>query len=120
MRDVVRSLAKLGAMIVLVLPLAAPQPAYAKPKKSFGCSMQQIQSTQAAPCLGMAEDDILKGRPYVHIVYCSSTGKMLCCRADSETQQIIDQSCSLNFIRGSATSKAPLGSTTLQQKKRPQ
>jgi hypothetical protein len=88
----------------------------AKPKKSFGCSMQQIQSAEAAPCIAKADDDILKGRPYTHVVYCSSTGKLLCCRADSETSQIIDHSCSLGFIRPGGGSEVPLG--TLKEKAR--
>jgi hypothetical protein len=116
MRALDKFLTKFGATIVLALALAVPQPAYAKPKRpSFGCSMQQIQSAQAAPCIAKADDDILKGRPYVHVVYCSSTGKMLCCRVDNETQQIIDQSCTIVIRPGSIIGKRPQG--TLLPKK---
>lgn len=87
----------------------------AKPKRpSFGCSMNTIQSAKAAPCIAKAEDDILKDRPYVHVVYCSSTGRLLCCRVDSATQQIIDQSCGILSIRPGGTNK-PVA-TTLQKK----
>jgi hypothetical protein len=113
-------LTNIGAIVVLALFLALPQHASAKPKKpSFGCGIQQIQSAQAAPCIAKADDDILKGRAYTHVVYCSSTGKMLCCRVDNATQQIIDQSCSLSMMRP-GIGKRLFGTGTLQQKKQPQ
>jgi hypothetical protein len=95
--------------------LLSHTPIDARPiKPSFGCSMKQIQSEQAAPCIGMADQDILKGRSYTHVVRCSG-GKLQCCKADNATSQIIPGSCGLSLLRQGGVIK-PVG-TTLQRSK---
>ncbi|QDZ02815.1 hypothetical protein FQ775_21940 [Nitratireductor mangrovi] len=85
------SILALGA--VLTLPAVS---AMAKPKKivSNGCTMEQIQSPAAGGCIDKMEDDILNNRPTYHAVYCSSTGRILCCRYD-QAGNTVDHSCEI-------------------------
>lgn len=87
---------RLGVAAVISIAgfLLSPVIAEAKPKKvSNGCTAGQIQSPAAAGCLRQAESDILNDRPTVHALYCSSTGKILCCEYSGNT--IVDHSCTV-------------------------
>lgn len=85
----------LGVFFILPVDSAA-----AKPKKivSNGCTMEQIQSPAAGRCIDKMEDDILHNRPTYHAVYCSSTGRMLCCRYD-QAGNTVDHSCEIISMR---------------------
>ncbi len=71
-----------------------PAVAAAKPKKvSNGCTAAQIQSPAASDCINQMEQDVINNRPTIHAVYCSSTGKILCCEYAGNT--IVDHSCTV-------------------------
>lgn len=71
-----------------------PAIADAKPKKvSNGCTAGQIQSAAAADCGHQMEQDIINNAPTMHALYCSSTGKMLCCEYSGNS--IVDHSCTV-------------------------
>ena len=65
--------------IATALALSSGQ-AVAKPKKvSNGCTAGQIQSPAASDCINQMEQDIIHDSPTIHALYCSSSGKILCC-----------------------------------------
>jgi hypothetical protein len=86
-------LAWIGALVAATSAFTPATADAARPKPSFGCSIAQLQSPAASQCIRKAEQDIMAGRPTTHVVYCSSTGKMLCCL--SEGSNIVDQSCEI-------------------------
>lgn len=94
------SLQSLAALAILAA-LAVAGPAEAKPKKivSNGCTVEQIQSPAAGQCIDKMQDDIMHNRPTFHALYCSSTGRMLCCQYD-QAGNTVDHSCEiLNMSR---------------------
>jgi len=65
----------------------------AKPKQLYnGCTAEQIQSPAAAECVKQLNDDLMHNRATTHNLYCSSTGRMLCCQYDAQNQ-VVDHSC---------------------------
>jgi hypothetical protein len=95
----------------LVLSAFVTDAAHARPNRpGLGCSKTQIQSAKAAACMAQAESDILNGRPTMHVVYCSSTGKMLCCEVDG-SDAIVDHSCSVIELRAPNSTLAPNAGT---------
>ncbi len=78
--------------------------AHAKPKKStsFGCTMDDLQTSFAGSCISQAEQDIMKGNSYIHVVVCEA-GQQKCCTVNGSGQI-------LNCRRpaGSAALKQPL------------
>lgn len=69
--------------------------AIAKPKiVSNGCTAQQIQTPEAGQCIDKMQDDILHNRATTHAVYCSSTGRLLCCEYDAQGNTV-DHSCEI-------------------------
>jgi hypothetical protein len=82
----------LGAGLLLL----SSQGAEAKPKKvSNGCTASQIQSAAAKDCIDKMESDVAHNRRFYHALYCSSSGKMLCCEYDSKTGEQADHSCTV-------------------------
>jgi hypothetical protein len=92
----VRPVQLLFALAVIAL---LAHPATAKPKiVSNGCTAKQIQSPEASECIDKMEADVLAGRSRLHAVYCSSSGKMLCC--EYEGNKIVDHSCTVIGMQG--------------------
>ena len=84
----------LNAAIIVASLAIWPNTADAKPKAtSDGCSVAQVQSPAAAACLRQLEQDVMSGKPTIHALYCSSTGKIYCCEYSGNS--IVDQSCSV-------------------------
>lgn len=89
------AVAALGCSLLLTVTT----PAHAKPKQvSNGCTAEQIQSSAASQCINQMQDDILHNRATYHAVYCSSTGKMLCCQYD-QAGNTVDHSCDIISTR---------------------
>jgi hypothetical protein len=85
----------LAALVVLTLTTSAD----AKPKRlTNGCTDQQIQSQAAGQCIDKMQDDIKNNRPTYHALYCSSTGKLLCCQYDQQGNTV-DHSCDIISTR---------------------
>lgn len=102
-------------LLALTLVLAAGLPAAAKPKiVSNGCTAGQIQSDAAAGCIRQMEQDILHNRPTTHAVYCSSTGKILCCEYD-QAGQTVPHSCTVVGRKASTTGITPDTAGTLSR-----
>ena len=96
----------LAAAVSIFSIIMWPAMADARPKGvKFTCSAAQVQSPEAAACLAQMEQDISSGKPTLRGLYCSSTGKMLCCQYDT-SGSIVDHSCS---VVSRASSKAPHG-----------
>ena len=93
---------------VLVLALIVPSVAGAKPKKSNGCTMTQIQSAAASACMAKLDADVSSGSPTQHFLYCSSTGAMLCCEYTS-SGGVVDHSCTVVGIRQVGKGLVPNG-----------
>ena len=85
---------RVAAAVSILGIMMFPVIAEAKPKKvSNGCAVAQIQSPSSSACIKQAEQDILHDRATVHALYCSSTGKILCCEYSGNT--IVDHSCTV-------------------------
>jgi hypothetical protein len=107
------TLPKSLAAAVIALAALAAAPAEAKPKKivSNGCTVEQIQSAPAGQCIDKMQDDIMHNRPTYHALYCSSTGRMLCCEYD-QAGNTVDHSCEvLNISRPRYDFRAPDATT---------
>jgi len=94
-----------GITLLMFDPLPA---AHAKPKQStsFGCTMNDLQSSFAGSCIGQAEQDIMNGNSYIHVVVCEGN-QQKCCTVSGSGQI-------LNCRRpaGSAAMKQPLQQMT--------
>jgi hypothetical protein len=106
--------------IIAALPVLAialwPATAGAKQKKvSNGCTLAQIQSPAASNCINQLEQDVLHDRPTIHALYCSSTGRILCCEFDGGN--IVDHSCT---VVGRMLPKVPRGNLENLQTLQPQ
>lgn len=63
-----------------------PSDGSAKPKsRVFGCGYDDLQTNFASSCLRQAEQDIINGRPYVHVVVCEG-GQQKCCTVTDSGQ----------------------------------
>jgi len=98
---------------VLALVLIVPSVAGAKPKKSNGCTMAQIQSAAASACMAKLDADVMSGNPTTHALYCSSTGALLCCEYTA-TGQVVDHSCTVVGIRRVNNGLVPNGTLTVR------
>lgn len=88
----------IAAGLLMICSILA-EAAIAKPKiVSNGCTAAQIQSPSASSCIDQMESDIIHNRPTTHAVYCSSTGKILCCAYDGNGQ-VVDHSCTVVGLR---------------------
>lgn len=94
--------------IIAMLILLAPVGVDARPKAiSNGCTAEQIQSSAAGQCINQMQDDILHNRSTFHALYCSSTGKMLCCQYDQQGNTV-DHSCDIISTRVNPLSLTPI------------
>ena len=56
---------------------------HAKPKStSFGCSIADLQTNFASSCINQADQDIINGNSYIHVVICEA-GQQKCCTVSS-------------------------------------
>jgi hypothetical protein len=81
--------------------------AHAKPKSTvFGCSVDDLQTTFASSCIKQADQDIMNGNSYIHVVICEA-GQQKCCTVNGSGQI-------LNCRRpaGSAATRQPLQQLT--------
>ncbi|MGN6486832.1 MAG: hypothetical protein ACTHLT_03285 [Devosia sp.] len=91
--------AKTALILAALLTLASTAGVEAKPKRlTNGCTDAQIQSASAGQCIDKMQDDIMHNRPTYHALYCSSTGKMLCCQYD-QAGNTVDHSCDIISTR---------------------
>ncbi|MGB5054690.1 MAG: hypothetical protein WBO24_09885 [Nitrospirales bacterium] len=66
-----------------------PLNAQAKPKaKVFGCTTEDLNTNFGSSCVSQAEQDIMRGHSYVHVLVCEG-GQMKCCTMSS-TQQVLN------------------------------
>lgn len=66
-----------------------PLNAQAKPKaKVFGCTTEDLNTNFGSSCVSQAEQDIIKGHSYIHVLVCEG-GQMKCCTMSS-TQQVLN------------------------------
>jgi hypothetical protein len=87
------SRAALTALLCSATLLLTASAVDAKPKRlTNGCTDEQVQSAAATQCLNQFQDDVYHNRPTYHSLYCSSTGRMLCCQYD-QNNTIVDHSC---------------------------
>jgi hypothetical protein len=99
--------AKTALALAILIILAATGSAEAKPKRlTNGCTDAQIQSAAAGQCIDKMQDDILHNRPTTHALYCSSTGKMLCCQYD-QAGNTVDHSCDIISSRANPSIFTP-------------
>ena len=82
-----------GALILTALAGGSPALAVPKLPKS-DCGPQQLTTAAARQCFELQYDDAVHDRSTIHYLYCSSTGAILCCKADSNGNTI-DHSCSV-------------------------
>lgn len=65
-----------SAITVLILSLTMwllgmPLDSHAKPKsRSFGCTVSDLQTNFASSCIHQADQDIMQGHSYIHVVVC--------------------------------------------------
>lgn len=78
-------------MLALMLTgLAVTSDASAKPKGTPGqCSMKDLNTNFGASCNDQMQDDIMKNKPYAHVLFCGGD-TMLCCTVDNKTNQVIN------------------------------
>ncbi len=63
-----------------------PLDGHAKPKsRVFGCSTEDLQTNFASSCIRQAEEDIMKGHSYIHVVVCEG-GTQKCCTISNSGQ----------------------------------
>jgi len=99
--------AKTAFVLATLLTLFATSTVEAKPKRlTNGCTDAQIQSGSAGQCIDKMEDDILHNRPTYHALYCSSTGKLLCCQYD-QAGNTVDHSCEIISSRANPSIFTP-------------
>ena len=91
-------------VVFALTTIAVLQPAAAKKKSSpFTCTMSQIQSAQAQPCIKKQEQDAFNGAPYPHYVICENDGahaacgsNMCCCQKGHGCTALITSGVKIN------------------------
>lgn len=82
---------RISTMTVLTLGMTLwmfglPSDGTAEPKsRVFGCSYDDLQTNFASSCLRQAEQDIIKGHSYIHVVICEG-GQQKCCTISDSGQ----------------------------------
>ena len=114
----------IGLAIIVLAAIALVQPAVARKKApSFTCTMAQIQSAQAQPCLKKQEQDVMNNAPYAHYVICEKDGaqsvcgsNMCCCQKGHGCTALITSGMKINpgLLDGNAgfTTQGPAGAGT--------
>jgi hypothetical protein len=81
-----RSVRQLSVVILGITCLVAGQAldTHAKPKQStaFGCTIDDLQTNFAGSCIRQADQDIINGNSYIHVVICEA-GQQKCCTVSS-------------------------------------
>ncbi len=79
------------SLSLLVLSLALPAGALAKPKGSAKqCSVQDLNTNFGKSCVDQAQQDLMGNKPYYHLLICGGD-TMLCCTFDGNTNKV--QTC---------------------------
>jgi hypothetical protein len=79
------------ALGIAILIFGLPLNAQAKPKsKVFGCTTADLNTNFGSSCVSQAEQDILRGNNYIHVLVCEG-GQMKCCTISNSTNQV--QTC---------------------------
>ena len=73
-------------------------------QKWQNCTAKDLNTTFGSSCMKQADQDILNGKPYRHVLFCGSGGA-LCCTVDENTGQVIN----CRKPAGSALSVQPSG-----------
>jgi hypothetical protein len=79
-------------MTTMLVALSMAAPATGAQRKQHGCTAGQIQSPQGAKCVDKNKN-LPSNATYSYVLYCSSTGKLMCCQYDNGS--IKDHSCSI-------------------------
>jgi hypothetical protein len=71
-----RSVRQLAVVILGITCLVAGQAldTHAKPRQStaFGCTIDDLQTNFAGSCIKQADQDIINGNSYIHVVICEA------------------------------------------------
>ena len=79
------------ALGIAIWLFGLPLNAQAKPKsKVFGCTTADLNTNFGSSCVSQAEQDILRGNNYIHVLVCEG-GQMKCCTISNSTNQV--QTC---------------------------
>ena len=79
------------ALGISIWVFGLPLNAQAKPKsKVFGCTTADLNTNFGSSCVSQAEQDILRGNNYIHVLVCEG-GQMKCCTISNSTNQV--QTC---------------------------
>lgn len=78
------------ALGITIWVFALPLNAQAKPKaKVFGCTTADLNTNFGSSCVSQAEQDIIRGHSYTHVLVCEG-GQMKCCTTSNSTQQVLN------------------------------
>jgi hypothetical protein len=79
----------ISMIAVICAVLAVPSGAHALPKgtKWQNCTTQDLNTTFGASCMHQADQDVMKGNSYMHMLFCGG-GTTLCCTVDQSGQVI--------------------------------
>jgi hypothetical protein len=114
----------LSLVVLALTTIAVVHPAVARKKSSpFTCTMAQIQSAQAQPCLKKQEQDAFNNVPYPHYVICENDGaqsvcgsNMCCCQKGHGCTALITTGMKINpgLLDGNPgfTTQGPAGTGT--------
>jgi hypothetical protein len=79
------------ALSIAIWLFGLPLNAQAKPKsKAFGCTTANLNTNFGSSCVSQAEQDIIRGHSYIHVLVCEG-GQMKCCTISNSTNQV--QTC---------------------------
>lgn len=79
------------SLSLLILSLALPMVALAKPKGSAkSCTTKDLNTNFGKSCNDQAQQDLMGNKPYYHLLICGGE-TMLCCTFDGNTHQV--QTC---------------------------
>lgn len=105
-----RSVRRLSWLIFGVTCLVTGQAfdTHAKPKSTvFGCSVDDLQTNFASSCIKQADQDIMNGNSYIHVVICEA-GQQKCCTVSSSGAILNCRKPAGSAIRPGALSQTPV------------
>jgi hypothetical protein len=76
---------------LLFLAYGLPADVSAKPKRPsvFGCTTEDLNTGFGSSCVSQAEQDIMKGNSYTHVMICEG-GQQKCCTVSNGSGQILN------------------------------
>lgn len=104
-----RSLRAVLVLCLLLLSLAAADPAMSKPKKpavSNGCTIDQIQAPSSQGCMSQLDQDVMDGVAYPHALFCDEPG-VYCCQSDGTRTFGCKKVATLRFLQKILPSTLP-------------